>query len=146
MSVFVDTSAILAALNKADQDHPRIGATLRELIESEELLFTTSYIVVEMLALLQRRLGMEAVHTFERDIIPLLDIDWIDAEVHRTAMASFLAASRRHLSFVDCVSFDVMHRRGLTRALALDGDFTEHVFEQIPGLAPEETAPAVAPS
>lgn len=146
MTVFVDTSAILAALNEADQDHHRIGSALRDLIESEGSLLTTSYILVESLALLQRRLGMEAVRTFERDIIPLLDVHWIDAEVHWTAMASFLAVSRRHLSFVDCVSFESMRRRGLTRALALDGDFAEHGFEQIPGPSPDKTPTSIAPS
>jgi predicted nucleic acid-binding protein len=146
LSVFVDTSALLAALNEADQDHRRIGSALRDLIESGESLLTTSYILVETLALLQRRLGMEAVQTFERDIIPLLDVHWIDAEVHRTAMASLLAASRRYLSFVDCVSFESMRRRGLTRALALDGDFSEHGFEQIPGPIPDETPTSIVPS
>jgi predicted nucleic acid-binding protein len=48
-------------------------------------------------------------------------------------MAAFLKASRRRLSFVDCSSFEVMRKRGITRALAVDGHFDEHGFEQIPG-------------
>lgn len=48
-------------------------------------------------------------------------------------MKDFLKASRRRLSFVDCTSFEVMRRREIHRAFAVDGDFDEHGFEQIPG-------------
>ena len=64
--------------------------------------------------------------------MPLLDIEWIDAECHETTMKDFLRASRRRLSFVDCTSFEVMRRRKVPRAFAVDGHFHEHGFEQIP--------------
>jgi predicted nucleic acid-binding protein len=35
---------------------------------------------------------------------------------------------------VDCTSFEVMRRRGIRRALAVDGHFAEHGFETIPAL------------
>lgn len=132
MGTFVDTSALLAALNSEDEDYPRAGSALRFLLESNEPLTSTNYVLVETLALLQRRLGMSAVHTFQWDVVPLLDIEWLDSDVHAKALTAFLQASRRRLSFVDCTSFEVMRRRNLTRALALDGDFKEHGFEQIP--------------
>ena len=75
---------------------------------------------------------MSAVHTLQRDIVPLLEIEWLDRETHAKALETFLRTSRRRLSFVDCTSFEVMRRRNLTRALALDGHFKEHGFEQIP--------------
>ena len=47
-------------------------------------------------------------------------------------LAALLTANRRHLSLVDCVSFEVMRRRNLTHALALDGDFSTQGFITIP--------------
>ncbi|HEX7183968.1 MAG TPA: PIN domain-containing protein [Thermoanaerobaculia bacterium] len=132
MTTFVDTSALLAALNSADEHHQRAGAALRILIESDEVLISTNYIVVETFAVAQRRLGMEAVHTLQRDFIPLLQVLWIDEESHDSSMAAFLTASRRRLSLVDCSSFEIMRRSGVRRAFAVDGHFEEHGFEQIP--------------
>jgi len=38
---------------------------------------------------------------------------------------------------VDCTSFEVMRRREIHRAFAVDGHFPEHGFEQIPPEVPE---------
>ncbi len=40
-----------------------------------------------------------------------------------------VAAGRRQLSLVDCVSFEVMRRIGLNRAFCLDPHFEEQGFE-----------------
>jgi len=130
LTTFVDTSAIL--LNAADEEHSRAAATYRNLLETGEPLFSTNYILVETIALLQRRLGIAAVSTFQSDILPTLDVEWLTEESHQAAMADLLAASRRRLSLVDCSSFLVMKRRGITRAFAVDPHFGEHGFQQIP--------------
>lgn len=71
---------------------------------------------------------MEAVVALERDLIPLLDLEWIDESTHKSALQSFLTALRRRLSFVDCSSLEVMRRRGITRAFAFDRHFVEQGF------------------
>lgn len=133
MTTFLDTSAILALFDADDPRHPEVDSAWKRLILLDEPLVSSNYILVETLALVQRRLGMDAVQTVQRDIVPLLEIEWLTQEIHQAAMAAFLRASRRRLSFVDCSSFEVMKRRGITRALAVDGHFDEHGFEQIPG-------------
>ena len=133
MTTFLDTSAILALFDADDPRHPEVDSVWKEIILSEEPLVSSNYILVETLALVQRRLGMDAVQAVQRDIVPLLEIEWLTDDVHQAAMATFLRASRRKLSFVDCSSFEVMRRRGIVRALAVDGHFGEHGFEQIPG-------------
>lgn len=132
MTTFLDTSAILALFDADDPRHPAVDSAWQELVLSDEPLISSNYILVETLALVQRRLGMDAVQSVYRDIIPLLEIEWLDEEVHQKAMTAFLQASRRRLSFVDCSSFEVMRKRGITRALTVDGHFKEHGFEQIP--------------
>jgi uncharacterized protein len=132
LTTFVDTSAVLALLDADDSRHSDVDATWNELILSKERLVSSNYVLVELLALVQRRLGMEAVNAIQSILVPLLDIEWIDTEIHGSAIEAFLKASRRRLSLVDCTSFEVMRRREIRRVFAVDGHFPEHGFEQIP--------------
>lgn len=132
MTTFLDTSAILALLDGNDPHHPAVDSVWKDLITSNERLVSSNYVLVETFALVQRRLGMAAVRDVQGIIVPLLEIEWIDAEIHTISLHAFLAASRRYLSFVDCSSFEVMRRRGIVRALAVDPHFPEHGFEQVP--------------
>ena len=131
MTTFLDTSALLALLDEDDLNHSRADDAWRQLLGSDEPLVSTNYIVVESLALVQRRLGMEAVKALESDLLPLLELAWIDEATHRSALRAFLTVSRRQLSFVDCSSFEVMRKRGLSRAFAFDRHFSEQGFELI---------------
>jgi predicted nucleic acid-binding protein len=132
MSVYVDTSALLAVLDADDQQHARAAAAWRTLIETEEELVVTNYVLVETFALVQGRLGLKAVRTLQQDIVPMLQVAWVTEEGHGAAVTALLTAARRRLSLVDCASFDTMRRSGLTRAFAFDRHFGEQGFEQIP--------------
>ncbi len=125
MTVFVDTSALLAVLDADDEHHAEASRHWRRLIESDEPMVTTNYVLVETFAVVQRRLGMDAVRVLVRDVMPLLDVEWVSEEVHAAAVAAILAANRRGLSLVDCASFASMQRRSVTHAFAFDAHFVE---------------------
>jgi predicted nucleic acid-binding protein len=130
LTVFLDTSAVLAVLDAGDLHHPEADAIWQRLLASNERLLSTNYVLVETFALVQRRLGMDAVRAVEREIVPLLDVHWVDAEAHQAAITRFLqTASRRGPSLVDCSSFEVMHRHGVQRAFAFDPHFSEQGFD-----------------
>jgi len=131
MSVFVDTSAFLAVLDADDAEHENAKRVWGHLITNDELMVCSNYVLVETFALAQRRLGMEATRAFQEDICPLLNIEWVDESDHRAGVAGVLAASRRRLSLVDCVSFEVMRRLGVIRAFCFDSHFEEQGFERI---------------
>ncbi len=128
MSVFVDTSALLAVLHSGDENHARAGRRFRALLEGDEELVTTCYVLVETLALLQHRFGLGAVRGFQDAVAPVLGVVWVDAELHAEGAAGLLTAGRRELSLVDCVSFACMRRQGLTRAFHFDRHFREQGF------------------
>ena len=128
MSVFVDTSGILAVLDASDASHARAAAAWRRLIEAENPLVTSSYVLVELVALAQHRLGVAAVRDIDRALVPVLGVVWIDERLHNRGMAALLAAGRRKLSLVDCVSFACMRRQGLTHAFHFDRHFREQGF------------------
>jgi uncharacterized protein len=128
VSVFVDTSALLAVLNAGDENHARAARAFRRLLESGEELIATSYVLVETMALLQHRFGLAAARGFQDDVVPVLEVAGVDAELHGEGTAAFLTAGRRELSLVDCVSFACMRRRGITRAFHFDRQFREQGF------------------
>jgi len=132
MSTFIDTSALLAVLDADDLNHPPAKQAWENLVANEDDLVCTNYVLVETFALVQSRLGMEAVRTLQEDIVPLLRIEWLEAQSHASSVAALLIAARRQLSLVDCASFDAMRRLGITTVFTFDRHFTEQGFSQIP--------------
>jgi predicted nucleic acid-binding protein len=128
VSVFVDTSALLAVLNAGDENHSRAARTFRELIDSNEPLVTTNYVLIETTALLQHRFGLRAVRRLQDDVVPVIDVVWVDAALHGESTTALLVAGRRELSLVDCVSFGCMRQRGIVRAFHFDRHFRTHGF------------------
>jgi predicted nucleic acid-binding protein len=136
MRVFVDTTALFAVLDAADQNHARASAAWQALVADGSALVCTSYVLVETFALLQSRLGLAAVRAFQDDVVPLLQVEWIDAERHQRSVAALLVAGRRQLSLVDCASFDTMRSAGLTQAFTFDRHFAEQGFDCVPAAEP----------
>jgi predicted nucleic acid-binding protein len=131
VSVFLDTSALYAGLDKDDANHQAAKGTWRRLLTATDRLITINYVIVETVALVQTRLGMAAVREVVADLVPVLDVEWVGPEDHAAASSALLAAGRRGLSLVDCVSFQVMRRLGVKRAFAFDRHFTEQGFELV---------------
>lgn len=132
MSIFVDTSVFLAVLAEDDNNNKIAAETLATLAENGEHLITTNYILVESYALLQRRMGMQAIQDFQNKILPSLTLVWIGPEEHQRSMEFFLSKNRRNLSFVDCSSFDTIQRLIIDKVFTFDGHFAEQGFEVVP--------------
>lgn len=132
-AVFVDTSAFYALLDADDDGHSQVSENWRKLLTSDVLLVTSNYVLVETCALLQSRIGIEAVRAFQEDIVPLLEVRWINDTIHHAAASALLVAGKRKLSLVDCSSFEIMRQVGLHSALSLDRHFEEHGFALLPG-------------
>jgi predicted nucleic acid-binding protein len=100
-------------------------------VENGTVAVTSSYVLVETVALLQSRLGLEAVRAFEEAIVPVLHVEYVTGELHKLGMAALLVAARRRLSLVDCVSFEIMRRNGITASFSFDSHFKEQGFRLI---------------
>lgn len=132
-AVFADTSGLLALLNTADDAHARAKRAFGTLRARQSPLLSTSYVPVETYALLGRRLGLDAVHSFRADFAPLIDVVWVDETLHNAGLDLLLDRQRRPLSLVDAVSFIVMLRRGVTEAFAIDPHFEREGFSLMKG-------------
>jgi uncharacterized protein len=128
VAVFIDTSAFFAVLDADDANHAAAGRIWKSLIEQREELVCSNYILIESFALLQRRLGLEAARVFQSDVVGMLQVRWVDEPLHAAGVSALLTAGRRQLSLVDCVSFELMRRLGLTTAFAFDQDFVDQDF------------------
>lgn len=133
MTIFFDTSAFLAILNKDDDNHQAAKKQWSDLLYSGNTLTSNNYVLVESFALIPRRLGKAATRAFQEDILPFISIEWIDAETHRSAVSVLLAASNRRLSLVDCASFETIRTLGIKEVFTFDSHFREQGFTCIPG-------------
>jgi len=132
MNIFIDTAAFLAVLNFNDQFHQSAKNTWDEILSSNASLFSSNYIMIETTALLQHRFGIEAVRLFENDILPVIEIAWVDKIIHQQGMSALLVANRRNLSLVDCTSFEIMRQIGSDEVFTFDPHFREQGFKVIP--------------
>ena len=126
--VYADTSGLYAALDADDTRHQQASTLLRGLLQSGALLVTTSYVVTELTALVQGRLGLDAALQVHRGLLPALEVVFVDKELHERAVAAWTVARRRGLSLVDCAGFELMRDLGVFTALAFDRHFEEQGF------------------
>ena len=129
--VFVDTSAILALLVATDEAHPAAKMAFARLAAREAALLTTSYVLVETYALLGRRLGMEAVRGFREQFAPLLEVIWVDQDLHNRALDTLLQRGSRQLSLVDVTSFLVIGEQQIEEVFAFDRQFENEGFRRV---------------
>jgi len=132
MIVFADTSALLAVLDAGEDNHERVTTSWQSLLSKNNVLLTHNYVLVETLALIQGRIGMTAVSAFVEDLLPVISLQWVDDKTHRASLSALLTASRRQISFVDCVSFQVMRDLGVKTAFTLDNHFKQQGFRIVP--------------
>jgi len=132
MKIFIDTSAFYALLDRDDDKQEAAKDAWSKILSAENILVTSNYILIETFALLQNRLGVIAIRAFQEDIVPILNIEFVNPEVHQSGTAALLAASKRNLSLVDCVSFEIMRALGIKTVFAFDAHFKDAGFQAIP--------------
>lgn len=131
-AVFLDTSALYAVFDHDDGRYPEAAEAWEGMLRADVPLFTSNYVLVELTALLQRRLGGEAAGALYEFVLPWVGLIWVDETLHREAQAAHRIAGRRDLSMVDCVSFVAMRRLGIKRAFTVDRHFAEQGFGLVP--------------
>jgi predicted nucleic acid-binding protein len=121
--VLLDTSGLFAVFHRDDRRHPAASQTWEDLLRSDAPLHMCNYTLVELAALLQRRLGIDAVDALGTHVLPWVHVLWTDETLHAQAVAGLLA---------DCASFAAMRRLGLRRVFTFDQHFAEQGFAVLP--------------
>jgi len=127
--IFVDTGAWFAVAVRNDPDHT---AAMRWLARNREPLVTTDYILAETATLIRmrdktargHRLAVRLATSILREEAAILqDVTGQDLQ---QALDVFRDYTEHLFSFVDCTSFAVMERLGITHAFAFDRHFDEY--------------------
>ncbi|CAN5488278.1 hypothetical protein BH20ACT19_BH20ACT19_01870 [soil metagenome] len=130
MATFADTSALFALLDRDDAQHERAATVLSE--HRQERFMTHNYVVLETLALTQARLGMRETRQFLDGLLGLVEVVWVTAALHASAVTALLASGSGAISFVDRVSFALMREQGVRTAFAFDRHFRREGFALLP--------------
>ena len=115
MRVLVDTSAWYAGLCVDDRCHGRATRLFRRLVDDRHELFATSPVVMEVAALIQRRLGLARLADFRGSLIESTEIVWFDEALTRGAWDEVERLGRRSVGIVDCstaVAADMLDKIG----------------------------------
>jgi predicted nucleic acid-binding protein len=131
--MFVDTSALYALLDADDRFHHAAGAAFSRLSPDNTLMVTSSYVILETLALLQSRLGLSAVMKWKTEFQGILEIVWVEKQLHEEALTALTAANKPTISLTDWASFLIMRERGIENAFSFDRHFAQQGFHLLPG-------------
>lgn len=119
---FVDSSAIVAVVDRRDATHEAAVAAYHDLIEQGYKLFTTNFVVAETVSLLTDGAGADVARQWLRD--HRLTVYHADEEDERRARALVIGShSDQGLTYVDAISLVVMERLGVADAFAVDPNF-----------------------
>lgn len=132
--LFLDTSGWFAALSPPEAGHALARETYTDAVRRGQLLVTTQLVTAEMHTLLLRWRGptagllfLETVFESGAHVVISADEELIGAAISRWV--------RRYadspLSLADAVSFEVMRRERISRALAYDRHFALAGYEML---------------
>ena len=127
-TLFVDTSGFYAFLDGTDPHHEESRDCFTRAQADSWGLLTTNYVVHESWALIQARLGWEAVDSWRDRIVPLCEIVWVDQSLHALGEARCRQARQRRLSLTDCVSIEIMRQRNTREVIGQDEHFDREGF------------------
>jgi len=130
--IFIDSSAFLAIVQVDDINHLLAKQQWIDLLKSNETLQTNNYVVVESIAIIQKRSGLNVVRKLQNNILGLVIINWVDKDHHTQALESVFETNRRKLSLVDCTAFQTMRQLGIETVFTFDSHFHEEGFTIIP--------------
>jgi predicted nucleic acid-binding protein len=132
--IFVDTGAWFALFVREDPDH---APATNWLLQNEEPLATSDYVIDELLTLLRvRGQGARSLEAGKALLAEdLATILWVTPADVRQAWHVYSGFTDKGWSFTDCVSRTVMERCEIRRAFAFDKHFSQFGGLQIvPGL------------
>jgi predicted nucleic acid-binding protein len=129
---FVDTSAWAAWADRSEAHHRRAITLFEEVWDQGGRLVTTNFVLIELVALLNRPLRVPRTQQIQLlddlrgdasvEVVP------IDPSLESSAWGLWRSRPDKDWSLVDCASFIVMQRRGLTEALTSDHHFAQAGF------------------
>ncbi len=89
--IFIDSSAFLAVLSAEDANHNLAVQTYERLVDREQELWMTSFVLVRIGSLIHERVGIKGLHTFNDSMNGIIHVFWIDGTIYQDALGLVLS-------------------------------------------------------
>ncbi len=132
--LFLDTSYLIAVESTDDQYHKAASAHWRSLLKSPRRLVTSSYVLVEVVTLLNNRRSHSKAVELGNNLLSsrLFNVVHVNEELFYEAWRYFQKYKDKRYSLTDCVSFVLMDKLGIEEALTCDKHFAQAGFRKLP--------------
>jgi len=126
-TVFVDSFAWIAAINKSDNYHKACLTTINSLLKEKIKLITTNYVVVETINALSKSEFRKSVAGFitKLENSPSVEIVKITDEIYKNAWELYQQRPDKDWGITDCTSFEVMRVFKIKKAFTNDKHFEQ---------------------
>ena len=129
--IIVDSAAFYALASDEDAFHQRAQNTYYGMLNANKELWTTSYAMVETMALIQRRLGFRVLVDFMDDIGRNVSVFWVAERTHNQAWDRLVEQQGAGLNFVDW-TVALLSERLDAVIFTFDGGFVNRGYSVIP--------------
>jgi predicted nucleic acid-binding protein len=132
--VFLDTGYVVALEASDDQRHDEAAAHWKKFIAERPRMVTTNYVFDEVVTFFNSRDCHEkAVEIGERfRDSKMIELVAVNENLFEKGWAYFRKHDDKQYSLTDCISFVVMEKRDMRRALAFDNHFEQAGFQRLP--------------
>jgi len=133
IEVFLDTSFAIALSSVSDKNHFKAVQIADQLEKNQTHLVTTQAILLEIgNALSKKKYRLAAIQLLESlKADPNVEIIELTNQLYTEAFKLFKNRRDKEWGLVDCVSFIVMQKRGITEALTADHHFSQAGFKAL---------------
>ena len=132
--IFVDTPGWLALEDASDPENGRTTEESRRLLQEGCLYVTTNFVLDEVYTILKEHVGHAAAVRFGEKIrtSALVAVVIVSPAMEDEAWRVFEHMGASSASYTDCVSWAVMRKRGIQKALTFDTNYSGCGFETLP--------------
>ena len=133
-TLFVDTGAWFALVDKSDQHHSQAVKVYPKLLSSFHHLTTTNLVIAETYVLIRRAIGHQPAISFLENIAASPRVIKIssDSALEEAAEDILRKCQDQNLSYTDAVSFAVMKQYEIIQAFSFDQHFVTAGFTLTP--------------
>jgi predicted nucleic acid-binding protein len=133
MTTFIDTGAFLARYIVKDQHHKSALLKWNKLQKANTKLYTTNFILDELITLLGRWVGEEfslekAYNIYHSEVFIILRPDESD---EMQALEYYKKFKDKKIGFTDCISFTLMKKNKISNVFSFDRHFSDAGFIHI---------------
>jgi predicted nucleic acid-binding protein len=135
VSIFGDTSGWGHLFDASQPFHANATAIYQAARNNQQTIVTTNYVIVELVALLSSplRVARPNIIALVQGLksSPFVEIVHVDQALDAEAWTLLRNRADKDWSLVDCASFVLMQRRGITEALTSDHHFEQAGFGRL---------------